>query len=88
MRRRLRSGELHSRPALATKVCENPISMEKSWAWWYVPVIPATAGGIKYKDHGPGHSGKKRDPISKIIKATRAGGVAQEDSACLASRKP
>jgi hypothetical protein len=28
------------------KVLKDPISMEKSWAWWYVPVIPVTAGSI------------------------------------------
>jgi hypothetical protein len=48
--------------------------MEKSWMWWYTPVIPATQGSVKYEDHG---SGKKWDAISKITRAKKARGVAQ-----------
>jgi hypothetical protein len=43
------------------KVCETP-SPEKSWAWWLISVIPAAAGS---------------DPISKIARAKRAGGMVQ-----------
>jgi hypothetical protein len=43
---RLRSGGswLHASPG--KKVHETPISTEKSWAWWYMPVIPVMAGSI------------------------------------------
>jgi hypothetical protein len=37
----------------------DPISMEKSWVWWYTPVIPAM------EDHGSGQHGKKQDRIFK-----------------------
>jgi hypothetical protein len=48
-------------------------------------VIPATVGSLKLKDGGPCWSGgktnknknKKQDPISKIIRAKRAGAVTQ-----------
>jgi hypothetical protein len=42
--------------------------MEKSWVWWYVPVIPGMAGSLKYRECGPGWPGKKviPPPISKI----------------------
>jgi hypothetical protein len=29
------------------KVHETPILIEKSWAWWHVPIIPEMAGSIK-----------------------------------------
>jgi hypothetical protein len=29
------------------KVCETPISMEKSWVRWWDPVVSATAGSKK-----------------------------------------
>jgi hypothetical protein len=29
------------------KSSQDPIAMEKSWLWWYVPVIPVVEGSIK-----------------------------------------
>jgi hypothetical protein len=34
-------------PDRGSRVCKIPISMEKSWAWWCVPVIPMKKGSIK-----------------------------------------
>jgi hypothetical protein len=48
------------------KYSQDPISMEKSWAWWYVPIIPAVHIGLS----------KKQCPISKISRAKRPGVVA------------
>jgi hypothetical protein len=36
------------------KGLQDPISMEKSWTWWCVLVIPATVGSIKYEDRNSG----------------------------------
>jgi hypothetical protein len=41
--------------------------MEKSWVWWCMPLIPATAGHVKQKNEVG--LGKKQDPIYKIIRA-------------------
>jgi hypothetical protein len=41
--------------------------MEKSWMWWYIPVITV---GRKLKI-GRSDLGRKRDPISKITSARR-----------------
>jgi hypothetical protein len=52
------------------KVCETPSQWGKSQVWCYVPVLPVSTlvqAGL----------GKKWDPISKITKAKRAGGMAQ-----------
>jgi hypothetical protein len=32
---------------LGQESSQDPISMEKSWAWWCVPVVPETAKSIK-----------------------------------------
>jgi hypothetical protein len=32
----------------------DPMSREKSWAWWCRPVIPMMVGSMKCVDHGPG----------------------------------
>jgi hypothetical protein len=31
----------------------HPISTEKSWAQWHVPIIPTPVGSGKYEDHYP-----------------------------------
>jgi hypothetical protein len=28
--------------------------MEKSWAWWYMPMLPATVRSIKEENQSPG----------------------------------
>jgi hypothetical protein len=44
---------------LGQKSLEDPISTEKSWAWWYIPVIPAM------EDLGSGWPGQKAGPYLK-----------------------
>jgi hypothetical protein len=54
-----------------------PCLNRKSWVWWCEPVIPATAGIRNRRIVVQTGPGKKRDPISKITRAKRAGGVTQ-----------
>jgi hypothetical protein len=42
----------------------DPIPMEKSWAWWYIPIISVTVGNLEGPQSRPA-VGKKRDPIQK-----------------------
>jgi hypothetical protein len=63
--------------SLGQKVCEIPISIEKSWVWWFAPVIPATAENHKIGLQLRLAWTEKQDPILKITRAKRAGGVAQ-----------
>jgi hypothetical protein len=52
------------------------LNQKKSCAWWFVPEIPARAGSInKWQITVPASLGKKQDPISKITREKRAGGV-------------
>jgi hypothetical protein len=44
------------------KISETPITTEKSWAWWHVPIISVTVGGIKWEEHGLGWPGQKSRP--------------------------
>jgi hypothetical protein len=44
------------------------------WARWHVPVISATVGNVKQEDQGPDQPGQK-DPMSKITRVKREGGV-------------
>jgi hypothetical protein len=48
--------------------------MEKSCAWWCTLVIPEMVGILKKEDCSPG---KKQDPISKITREKRNGGMVQ-----------
>jgi hypothetical protein len=36
------------------KVYKTLPHQKKNWAWWHVPIIPASAGSLKEKNHGPG----------------------------------
>jgi hypothetical protein len=54
---------VHDQPR--QKCLQDPISMEKSWAWWCVPVIPAMVLSIS-RIMRQACLGKKQDPISKI----------------------
>jgi hypothetical protein len=47
---------------------------KKIWARWHVPVISATVGNVKQEDQGPDQPGQK-DPMSKITRVKREGGV-------------
>jgi hypothetical protein len=55
------------------KKFERPPSQQISWAWWYMPVIPATQaayiGGLQSRPT----LAKTRDPIQKLTKAKRGG---------------
>jgi hypothetical protein len=64
------------RPGRA-KSPQNPISTVKTWAWWCIALIPATAGSINRRIAVHASLGKKQDSISKITIAKRAGGVVQ-----------
>jgi hypothetical protein len=44
---------------------------------WDTPVIPETVESIKQEDCSPDLPGQKQDPISKITRVKRAGGVVQ-----------
>jgi hypothetical protein len=54
-----------------------PISKEKSWVWWHIPVTPATVGCLKRMIIFQLSLCKKQNPISKITRAKTAGGTAQ-----------
>jgi hypothetical protein len=56
-------------------VHKTPISTEKGWLWWCTSLNPAIAGSINRRTVVQAGLGKKRDPISKITRAKRAGGV-------------
>jgi hypothetical protein len=38
--------------------------MERSWAWWCVPVIAVMVGRVKQKDRGPGQPEQKNKTLS------------------------
>jgi hypothetical protein len=44
---RLKLGGLQFQVSPGKKISLNSLSMEKSWAWWYMSVIPVMAGSIK-----------------------------------------
>jgi hypothetical protein len=44
------------------KKLQHPGSVERSWSWWYVPVIPAMAGSMISEDSGPDCSRQKTRP--------------------------
>jgi hypothetical protein len=48
---------------------QNIISIEKKWAWWYTPVIPAMQGSVNRKNIIQAGLGKKWDPVSTITRA-------------------
>jgi hypothetical protein len=58
------------------KLLRSPSQQENSEMWWHTPVI-AMEGDLKQEGQVQVSLGKKRDPISKIPRAKRAGGVAQ-----------
>jgi hypothetical protein len=43
----LRSRELWFQASQGKKSFQDPISMEKSWVWWCVPVISTMTGSVK-----------------------------------------
>jgi hypothetical protein len=51
------------------KGLQDPISLEKSWVWWHVPVIPAITVNLNRKIAVQASLGKKQDLISKITRA-------------------
>jgi hypothetical protein len=57
--RTLRSGGCSLRSAWIKKSPRDPISTEKDWTWWHMPVTAPAAGSIKWEDHGPGSLGKR-----------------------------
>jgi hypothetical protein len=69
------------------KTLWNPILKEKSWAWWYTFVIPATSGSINRRIMVQIGLGKKQEPISKLTIAKRAESVTQAIECCLASAR-
>jgi cytochrome c-type biogenesis protein CcmH/NrfF len=63
---------LQFKASLGKKGLQDPISTEKSWAWWAMPVIPVMAGSVNRLAQE-----KKRGPISKISKSKKGWGMAQ-----------
>jgi hypothetical protein len=59
------------------KNLQNPISTEKNWARWHMPVILAMARSINRRTEVQASLGKKRDPISNTTRAKSTGGMTQ-----------
>jgi hypothetical protein len=70
------------------KVCETP-HLNRKEVGVCTPMIPATAGSIKQKDHGPGQPGHKTTPCLQNNQSKKGLEVWLKGySACLASSKP
>jgi hypothetical protein len=68
-----------SRPAWATKSLWDPISIEKTWVWWLMPIIPALMGSINRKIMVQATRAKLQKGLKRWLK---------QESTCLASAKP
>jgi hypothetical protein len=74
---RLGGSWFQASPGEGGGIWETSISMGKRRAWLCVPIIPAMAGSVNRRLMVQAGLGKKRHPISKIIRAKKAGGMAQ-----------
>jgi hypothetical protein len=67
--------EDHSSRSARPKSSGDPHLEGQSWAWWHMPVIPATAGSINRRTaYSPVWAKKQWDPFSKITRAKTADG--------------